>query len=68
MTGWQASPPKIKKNGHWMTGWQASPPKTKKNGHWMNIRVLYILQNADFLFLGKINERSKNCCPEKRLL
>lgn len=31
-----------------MTGWQASPPKTKKNGHWMNIRVLYILQNADF--------------------
>lgn len=50
MTGWQASPPKIKKNGHWMTGWQASPPKTKKNGHWMKIRVLYILQNADFLF------------------
>lgn len=33
-----------------MTGWQASPPKIKKNGHWMKIRVLYILQNADFLF------------------
>jgi len=52
MTGWQASPPKIKKNGHWMTGWQASPPKIKKNGHWMKIRVSYIpMKRGFFLFL-----------------
>lgn len=42
MTGWQASPPKIKKKGQWMTGWQTSPPKTKKKGQWMS-RISYIL-------------------------
>ena len=42
MTGWQTSPPKIKKKGQCMTGWQTSPPKTKKKGQWMS-RISYIL-------------------------